>query len=322
MQCSDEDESGEQAQPQQQAKQKEEKEEMETEQKEQDEREIDQFIGRTMTEVDIIEEVGLPPLSEETSSSSKDSSGTCVQDHTGGKDSTPHTPLSESRLPLSYLSTNLTHSRNISETPSLPSYINSSTSSAYHSRNSSMTSQLTSEYLDSDSQFTDIDSCIVLQTGSCSRAMGRKFSDSRPVSLQDSRYKFPEHVTCDESSVAHRQCYSVCDLRPGQIKMPEHLQVTGPVTFDDTLKHSRETDEQECDPGPVESFEEKHQAAVMKSSEWIKREMSRARHSIIHYKVSSKCKHVVHFNVKAGDLIIWEFATKKKDIGLGMLPER
>ena len=32
-------------------------------------------------------------------------------------------------------------------------------------------------------------------------------------------------------------------------------------------------------------------------------------------KVSSKTKHVVHFNVKAGDVIIWEFATKKRDIG-------
>ena len=32
-------------------------------------------------------------------------------------------------------------------------------------------------------------------------------------------------------------------------------------------------------------------------------------------KVSSKTKHVVHFNVRAGDVIIWEFATKKRDIG-------
>ena len=34
-------------------------------------------------------------------------------------------------------------------------------------------------------------------------------------------------------------------------------------------------------------------------------------------KVSSKTKHVVHFNVKAGDVIIWEFATKKRDIAFG-----
>ena len=26
---------------------------------------------------------------------------------------------------------------------------------------------------------------------------------------------------------------------------------------------------------------------------------------------------VVHFNVKAGDVIIWEFATKKRDIAFG-----
>ena len=34
-------------------------------------------------------------------------------------------------------------------------------------------------------------------------------------------------------------------------------------------------------------------------------------------KVSSKTKHVVHYNVKCGDIIIWEFATKKRDIGFG-----
>ena len=34
-------------------------------------------------------------------------------------------------------------------------------------------------------------------------------------------------------------------------------------------------------------------------------------------KVSSKTKHVVHFNVRAGDVIIWEFATKKRDIAFG-----
>ena len=36
-------------------------------------------------------------------------------------------------------------------------------------------------------------------------------------------------------------------------------------------------------------------------------------------KVSSKTKHVVHYNVKCGDIIIWEFATKKRDIGFGEL---
>ena len=41
------------------------------------------------------------------------------------------------------------------------------------------------------------------------------------------------------------------------------------------------------------------------------------RDSIVQVKISSKHKHVVHFNVKAGDIIIWEFATKKKDIGFG-----
>ena len=39
--------------------------------------------------------------------------------------------------------------------------------------------------------------------------------------------------------------------------------------------------------------------------------------SLLQVKVSSKTKHVVHFNVKAGDVIIWEFATKKRDIAFG-----
>ena len=39
--------------------------------------------------------------------------------------------------------------------------------------------------------------------------------------------------------------------------------------------------------------------------------------SPLQVKVSSKTKHVVHFNVKAGDVIIWEFATKKRDIAFG-----
>ena len=33
--------------------------------------------------------------------------------------------------------------------------------------------------------------------------------------------------------------------------------------------------------------------------------------------MSSKTKHMVHYNVKCGDIIIWEFATKKRDIGFG-----
>ena len=31
----------------------------------------------------------------------------------------------------------------------------------------------------------------------------------------------------------------------------------------------------------------------------------------------SKSSHVVHFSVKAGDVITWEFATLKRDIGFG-----
>lgn len=225
------------------------------------------------------------------------------------KGSAPHTPLSESRLPLSYFSTNLTHSRNISETPSLPPYISSSASSAYHSRNSSMASQITSECFDSDSQFTDIDSCIVLHNGG---GGGR----DRPVSLQDGRIRFPDNAADEFAVNSNRGCYSVCDLSPGSMRMPGHLVVSSPFTLEDTLRQGG--GKKRCMPRPTESFEEKHEAAALKSSEWIKREMSWARQSMIHVKVSSKTKHVVHFNVKAGDLIIWEFATKRKDIGFGM----
>ena len=38
-------------------------------------------------------------------------------------------------------------------------------------------------------------------------------------------------------------------------------------------------------------------------------------------KISSKSKHVVHFNVKAGDVVMWQFATKKRDIAFGVLFE-
>ena len=221
--------------------------------------------------------------------------------------SAPHTPLSESRLPLSYLTTNLSHSRNISETPSLPPYISSSTSSAYHSRNSSLASQITSDCFDSDSQFTDIDSCIVLQSGRGIVGMDRSV---------DGRYKF------SDSSVDDRRggCYSVCDLSPGKVRMPDHIGVASPLALEDTLKQATIISVGGgCISRSDESFEVKHEASALKSSEWIKRVMAgHSRQSMVHVKVSSKTKHVVHFNVKAGDLIIWEFATKRKDIGLGM----
>jgi len=56
---------------------------------------------------------------------------------------------------------------------------------------------------------------------------------------------------------------------------------------------------------------------TMKSSEWIKHQLECHKDSLVVVKVSSKTKHVVHFNVKAGDIIMWEFATKKKDIAFG-----
>ena len=87
--------------------------------------------------------------------------------------------------------------------------------------------------------------------------------------------------------------------------------------------------------GDVGGKKRKH---LQKSSEWIKRALelvrdsvaqdrdsvaqdrdsvAQDRDSLVQVKVSSKQKHVVHFNVRAGDVIVWEFATKKRDIGFG-----
>ena len=76
--------------------------------------------------------------------------------------------------------------------------------------------------------------------------------------------------------------------------------------LDETLQH-------------MESFEERKKLAKLKTSEWIKRQLNVCRDSVVQVKVSSKTKHVVHFNVRAGDVIVWEFATKKKDIAFGEL---
>lgn len=59
----------------------------------------------------------------------------------------------------------------------------------------------------------------------------------------------------------------------------------------------------------------------IKSVEWIKRKLEVDAEGLVQVKVSSKTKHVVHFNVKAGDVVIWQFATKKKDIAFGVLFE-
>ena len=55
--------------------------------------------------------------------------------------------------------------------------------------------------------------------------------------------------------------------------------------------------------------------------EWIKRQLEDEAEPLVQVKVSSKTKHVVHFNVKAGDVVVWQFATKKKDIAFGVLFE-
>lgn len=178
-----------------------------------------------------------------------------------------------------------THSRNVSETPSLPPFHSSSTSSAYHSRNSSLGSQLSSCCFESDSMlsnFTDMDSY--------------HGDFKQPIRLQDSK------PTCYSSDLSL------------------HCHMTKPIGACEVLGLSQNLEETLRGGGRMmvlESLEERSQAVAMKSSEWIKREMEGLQGSLIQVKVSSKSKHVVHYNVKAGDVIIWEFATKKRDIAFG-----
>ena len=185
-----------------------------------------------------------------------------------------------------------THSRNVSETPSIPPFYSSSTSSAYHSRNSSLGSQMSGSCFESDSmlsQLTDLD------TG-CHGDM------KHPIRLQDSRY----NRLGDSSPVSYSSDLSLHHHMNQPIGMHDSLLGLSPVNLEDTLKNL-----------PMENIEERKKMASMKSSEWIKRQYERYRESLVQVKVSSKTKHVVHFNVKAGDVIIWEFATKKKDIAFG-----
>ena len=188
-----------------------------------------------------------------------------------------------------------THSRNVSETPSLPPFHCSSTSSAYHSRNSSLGSQFSSSCFESDSLLTDIDSCLAVQTGSHGDI-------KHPVRFQESRFS----RLGDLSPMSYSSEWSLHHHMNRPIGLTENLVDHAPPSLEDTLKTM-------C----LESIEERQKLASMKSSEWIKRQLGKYRDSLVQVKVSSKTKHVVHFNVRAGDVIIWEFATKKKDVAFG-----
>lgn len=189
---------------------------------------------------------------------------------------------------------NRTHSRNVSETPSLPPFHSSSTSSAYHSRNSSLGSQLSSCF-ESDNmlnQLTDIDSCLALHTGShCDLVRKQDARFSRQGDSSPSSYS-------SELSL-HQHMSKPLDRKEAVLKM-------SPINLEDTLRNLS-----------LEKLYECKKNIMMKSSEWIKHQFECHRDSLVQVKVSSKTKHVVHFNVKAGDVIIWEFATKKKDIAFG-----
>lgn len=184
-----------------------------------------------------------------------------------------------------------THSRNVSETPSLPPFHSSSTSSAYHSRNSSLGSQLSScfESDNMSNQFTDIDSVHTDSHSDLIRKQDLRFSgqsDSSPSSYSS------------ELSL-HQHMSKPLDRKEAVLKMI-------PMNLEDTLRNLSQEKHDKCKKN-----------ISMKSSEWIKHQLECHRDSVVLVKVSSKTKHVVHFNVKAGDVIIWEFATKKKDISFG-----
>ncbi len=186
---------------------------------------------------------------------------------TPGISSVPVTPSSDSRLSFSLVPSHMTHSRNISETPSLPPFISSSTSSAYHSRNSSFASQITTDWFDSDSHSTDIDSCIVMHSGDL----------QRPISLQDSKFKLPDFSSPADST--NRQCFSFTDLRSSH-QVVEGMFLPAPE-LEDTLCTAHQGVVREEDNVNNESFDQKHMASAMKSSEWIKKEMRRARSSMV-----------------------------------------
>eukprot|EP00118_Oscarella_pearsei_P000323 m.4693 g.4693 ORF g.4693 m.4693 type:complete len:284 (+) comp11125_c0_seq2:95-946(+) len=59
----------------------------------------------------------------------------------------------------------------------------------------------------------------------------------------------------------------------------------------------------------------------LKSSDWINEQLEMSKDSLVFCRVSPKTKHVVHFNVKHGDVIVWEFATSKRNLGFGVLFE-
>ena len=198
-----------------------------------------------------------------------------------------------------------THSRNVSETHSLPPFYSSSTSSAYHSRNSSLGSQLSSCF-ETDSilnQITDIDSCLAVQTGS------HGDTKQQPIRLQDSRLRLYDSSSVELHHMGSPIC-SLVDPRGG----------ASPAGLEDTLRMDKWLEKRggkkmvEGLGGGGEGGKRKR-----KSSDWIKEQLERGREHehLVQVKLSSKSKHVVHFNVKAGDLIVWEFATKKRDVGFG-----
>ena len=99
--------------------------------------------------------------------------------------------------------------------------------------------------------------------------------------MQDARFKFPDTTSLEEA--VQRQHYSFSDLNlTSPICVPEHLFVPSP-SLEDTLQtgEGKENTTANTPCSPTESFEEKHLASALKSSEWIKREMRRARQSMI-----------------------------------------
>ena len=144
-------------------------------------------------------------------------------------------------------------------------------------------------------QLTDIDSCLAVHMGSNTDLKHMK--------------RAHDSVYSQQSDSSPSSCSSDLSLQQHMSK-PVDPMVTivniSPLNLEETLRNLS-----------IEGVEDYKKKLSMKSSEWIKREVECHKDSLVVVKVSSKTKHVVHFNVKAGDIIIWEFATKKKDIAFG-----
>ena len=142
---------------------------------------------------------------------------------------------------------------------------------------------------------TDMDSCLALQTGSNpDLKYVKRMHDSR-----FSRQGESSPSSCSSDLSLHHHMSKPLDAKVTIVNISS-------LNLEETLRNLS-----------LDRVEDYKRKLTLKSSEWIKEEMESHKDTLVVVKVSSKSKHVVHYNVKAGDILIWEFATKKKDIAFG-----